>query len=104
MDESSRSRCINDIYFSRMHELSKNAQLVPRLRFMIGGVLELRVNKWVPHREEVSNCLICNHCERLFFLYGIDFVSLKELNFYDSTLSINQQISGEFVYYLSSHL
>ncbi|TKY73135.1 Eukaryotic translation initiation factor isoform 4G-1 [Spatholobus suberectus] len=54
LDESPKSRRINDIYFSRLKELSTNQQLVPRLRFMIRGVLELRANNWVPRREEVK--------------------------------------------------
>ncbi|RDX79443.1 Eukaryotic translation initiation factor isoform 4G-1 [Mucuna pruriens] len=54
LDESPKSRRINDIYISRLKELSTNLQLAPRLRFMIRGVLELRANNWVPRREEVK--------------------------------------------------
>nr|KYP31940.1 Eukaryotic initiation factor iso-4F subunit p82-34 [Cajanus cajan] len=54
LDESPKSRRINDIYFSRLKELSTNQQLVPRLRFMIRDVIELRANNWVPRREEVK--------------------------------------------------
>ncbi|KAK7411548.1 hypothetical protein VNO78_02982 [Psophocarpus tetragonolobus] len=54
LDESPKSRRINDNYFSRLKELSSNIQLVPRLRFMIRGVLELRASNWVPRREEVK--------------------------------------------------
>ena len=54
LDESPKSRRINDMYFSRLKELSTNPQLVPRLRFMIRGVLDLRANYWVPRREEVN--------------------------------------------------
>uniref|UniRef100_A0A2P2MMB1 MI domain-containing protein n=2 Tax=Rhizophora mucronata TaxID=61149 RepID=A0A2P2MMB1_RHIMU len=54
LDESPKSRRINDLYFSRLKELSSNPQLVPRLRFMIRDVLDLRGNNWVPRREEVK--------------------------------------------------
>jgi len=54
LDESPKSRRINDMYFSRLKELSTNPQLVPRLRFMVRDVLELRSNSWVPRREEVN--------------------------------------------------
>ncbi|CAJ1944857.1 unnamed protein product [Sphenostylis stenocarpa] len=54
LDESPKSRRINDIYFSRLKELSTNPQLAPRLRFMVRDVLELRSNNWIPRREEVK--------------------------------------------------
>ncbi|XP_061353175.1 eukaryotic translation initiation factor-like isoform X2 [Gastrolobium bilobum] len=54
LDESPKSRRINDMYFSRLKELSTNPQLAPRLRFMIRNVLDLRANNWVPRREEVK--------------------------------------------------
>ncbi|XP_050214105.1 eukaryotic translation initiation factor [Mercurialis annua] len=54
LDESLKSQRINDMYFSRLKELSSNPQLAPRLRFMIRDVLEMRSNKWVPRREEVK--------------------------------------------------
>ncbi|XP_027358510.1 eukaryotic translation initiation factor-like isoform X1 [Abrus precatorius] len=54
LDESPKSRRINDMYFSRLKELSTNPQLVPRLRFMIRDVIDLRANNWVPRREEVK--------------------------------------------------
>lgn len=54
LDESPKSRRINDLYFSRLKELSTNPQLVPRLRFMLRDVLDLRANNWVPRREEVD--------------------------------------------------
>ncbi|KAI9126074.1 hypothetical protein K1719_003492 [Acacia pycnantha] len=53
LDESPKSRRINDSYFSRLKELSANPQLAPRLRFMVRNVLDLRTNNWVPRREEV---------------------------------------------------
>ncbi|KAJ8747611.1 hypothetical protein K2173_014473 [Erythroxylum novogranatense] len=52
LDESPKSRYINDMYFSRMKELSSNLQLALQLRFMIRDVLELRANNWVPGHEE----------------------------------------------------
>ncbi|XP_028760877.1 eukaryotic translation initiation factor [Neltuma alba] len=54
LDESPKSRRINDLYFSRLRELNANPQLAPRLRFMIRDVLDLRANNWVPRREEVK--------------------------------------------------
>lgn len=56
LDESPKSRRINDMYFSQLKELSSNLQLVPRLRFMIRDVLDLRASNWVPRREEVIFC------------------------------------------------
>ncbi|KAJ0984276.1 hypothetical protein J5N97_002632 [Dioscorea zingiberensis] len=54
LDESPKSRRFNDAYFSRLKELTKNPKLVPRLRFMVSNVLDLRANNWIPRREEVK--------------------------------------------------
>ncbi|XP_077217320.1 eukaryotic translation initiation factor-like [Tasmannia lanceolata] len=54
LDESPKSRHVNDSYFKRLKELTTNPQLAPRLRFMVRDVLELRANNWVPRREEVK--------------------------------------------------
>ncbi|XWS73110.1 hypothetical protein CRYUN_Cryun02cG0097300 [Craigia yunnanensis] len=54
LDESPKSRRINDVYFSKLKELTTNPQLAPRLRFMVRDVLDLRANNWVPRREEVK--------------------------------------------------
>ncbi|XP_022732657.1 eukaryotic translation initiation factor-like [Durio zibethinus] len=54
LDESPKSRRINDMYFSRLKELTTNPQLAPRLRFMVRDVLDLRANNWIPRREEVK--------------------------------------------------
>ncbi|XP_043704925.1 eukaryotic translation initiation factor isoform X2 [Telopea speciosissima] len=54
LDESPKSKRINDVYFSRLKELTTNPQLAPRLRFMVRNVLELRACNWVPRREEVK--------------------------------------------------
>ncbi|KAM5564653.1 eukaryotic translation initiation factor [Rosa sericea] len=54
LDESQKSRRINDTYFSRLKELTTNSQLAPRLRFMVRNVLDTRANNWVPRREEVK--------------------------------------------------
>lgn len=59
LDESPKSRRINDAYFSRLKELTTNPQLAPRLKFMVRDVLDLRSNNWVPRREEV-----------VFFFFG----------------------------------
>ncbi|CAI0427576.1 unnamed protein product [Linum tenue] len=54
LDESPKSRRINDVYMKRLKELSSNSQLAARLRFMVKDVLDLRSNNWVPRREEVK--------------------------------------------------
>ncbi|XP_059453036.1 uncharacterized protein LOC132183681 isoform X2 [Corylus avellana] len=54
LDESPKSRRINDIYFSRLKDLSINPQLAPHVRFMLRNVLDLRSNNWVPRHEEVK--------------------------------------------------
>ncbi|KAM1703599.1 hypothetical protein ACFX1X_026200 [Malus domestica] len=54
LDEKPKSRSINDMYFSRMKELTTNPQLAPRLRFMVRDVIDLRSNNWVPRREEIK--------------------------------------------------
>lgn len=54
LDESLKSRRVNDVYFSKLKELTTNQQLAPRLRFMVRDVLDLRTNNWVPRREEVN--------------------------------------------------
>ncbi|XP_004291969.1 PREDICTED: eukaryotic translation initiation factor isoform 4G-1-like [Fragaria vesca subsp. vesca] len=54
LDESPKSRRINEKYFNKLKELTTNSQLAPRLRFMVRNVLEMRANNWVPRREEVK--------------------------------------------------
>ena len=54
LDESPKSRGINDTYFVRLKELTMHPKLAPRLRFMVGNVIDLRANNWVPRREEVG--------------------------------------------------
>lgn len=54
LDESKKSKHINDLYFGRLKHLSTNSQLASRLRFMVRDVLDLRANNWVPRREEVK--------------------------------------------------
>lgn len=54
LDESPKSRRINDVYFIRLKDLASNPQLAPRLRFMVRDVIDLRANKWIPRREEVN--------------------------------------------------
>ncbi|KAJ0090772.1 hypothetical protein Patl1_12599 [Pistacia atlantica] len=54
LDESPKSRRVNDVYFSRLKELTTNQQLAPRLRFLVRDVLDLRTSNWVPRREEVK--------------------------------------------------
>ncbi|XP_068343483.1 eukaryotic translation initiation factor-like [Pyrus communis] len=54
LDEKPKSRSINDMYFSRMKELTTNPQLAPRLRFMVRDVIDLRSKNWVPRREEIK--------------------------------------------------
>lgn len=68
LDKIPKSRLINDLYFSRLKELSTNAQLAPRLRFMVRDVIDLRANNWVPRREEVT-------CHTLPNLLLYDFVT-----------------------------
>ncbi|KAM3269955.1 eukaryotic translation initiation factor-like [Capsicum chacoense] len=54
LDENNNSRSVNDVYFNRLKQLSTNPLLVPRLRFMVRDVMDLRSNNWVPRREEVK--------------------------------------------------
>lgn len=54
LDENLKSRRINDVYMSRLKELSTLDQLAPRLRFMVRNILDLRTNSWVPRREEIK--------------------------------------------------
>ncbi|KAK3189724.1 hypothetical protein Dsin_029285 [Dipteronia sinensis] len=64
LDDSPKSRRINDTYFSRLKDLTINPQLAPRLRFMVRDVLDRRANNWVPRREEVKAKTITEiHCE-----------------------------------------
>jgi len=68
LDESPKSRRINDVYFGRLKELASNPQLAPRLKFMVRGVLDLRMNNWIPRREEVR--FLCHY----FLIQLIDAV------------------------------
>ncbi|KAG5225901.1 MIF4G domain-containing family protein [Salix suchowensis] len=54
LDESPKSRRINDLYFGRLKALASNPLLAPRLRFLVRDVLDLRMNKWIPRREEIK--------------------------------------------------
>ncbi|KAK1385761.1 Eukaryotic translation initiation factor [Heracleum sosnowskyi] len=54
LDENQKSKRINDVYFIRLKELSKNPQLASQLRFMVRDIIDQRSNGWVPRREEVK--------------------------------------------------
>ncbi|CAH8355710.1 unnamed protein product [Eruca vesicaria subsp. sativa] len=54
LDDSPRSRGINDTYFLRLKELTMHPMLAPRLKFMVRNVIDLRADKWVPRREEMK--------------------------------------------------
>lgn len=54
LDESPKSRHVNDSYFDRLQELSTSPHLAPRIRFMVRNVIDLRRNKWVPRLEEMK--------------------------------------------------
>ncbi|XP_068651903.1 eukaryotic translation initiation factor-like [Aristolochia californica] len=54
LDESPKSKRVNDVYFNRLKDLTTNRQLAPRLKFMVRNVLDLRANNWVPRREEIK--------------------------------------------------
>ncbi|KAM7267871.1 hypothetical protein ACFE04_010037 [Oxalis oulophora] len=54
LDETPKSRWMNDVYFNRLKELTTNPQLASRLRFMVRDVIDLRSNNWVPRREEMK--------------------------------------------------
>ncbi|CAK7353968.1 unnamed protein product [Dovyalis caffra] len=54
LDENPKARRVNDVYFSRLKDLTTNPQLASRFRFMVRNVLDLRANSWVPRREEVK--------------------------------------------------
>ncbi|XP_048491005.2 eukaryotic translation initiation factor-like [Beta vulgaris subsp. vulgaris] len=56
LDENPKSRRINDVYMSRLKELSTLDQLAPHLRFMVCDILNLRTNNWVPRSEEDKKC------------------------------------------------
>ncbi|CAA7046368.1 unnamed protein product [Microthlaspi erraticum] len=54
LDGSMKSKRINDAYFRRLQDLSKNPQLELRLRFMVQNIIDLRSDGWVPRREEMK--------------------------------------------------
>ncbi|KFK27326.1 hypothetical protein AALP_AA8G368600 [Arabis alpina] len=54
LDGNMKSKWINDTYFKRLQDLSKNPQLELRLRFMVQNIIDLRSDGWVPRREEMK--------------------------------------------------
>ncbi|XP_076910799.1 eukaryotic translation initiation factor-like [Bidens hawaiensis] len=54
LDESPKSRRINDLYFTRLKELSTNQQLANRMKFMVRDVIDLISKKWIPRMAEVK--------------------------------------------------
>ncbi|KAL9683249.1 hypothetical protein QQ045_015068 [Rhodiola kirilowii] len=54
LDQSQKSKWLNDVYFSRLTELTTNGYLASRLRFMVRDVIDLRANNWIPRRKEVK--------------------------------------------------
>lgn len=95
LDESPKSRRINDMYFSRLKDLTSNPQLAPRLRFMVRDILDLRTNNWIPRREEVNTqikflefiywtigydrCVGCFRYLRVLMLYPVIQVKAKTI-------------------------
>ncbi|KAI4380527.1 hypothetical protein MLD38_006705 [Melastoma candidum] len=54
LDEGPKSKRMNDVYFSRLKDLTNNLELASRLRFMVKDAIDLRTNNWVPRREEIK--------------------------------------------------
>ncbi|KAM3336979.1 putative protein isoform X1 [Capsicum galapagoense] len=89
LDENENSRCINDVYFNRLKELSTSPQLVPRLRFMVLDVLDLRSNNWIPRREEVGGSCVEG---RESFRYTLDqMLQLREEAFIPTLIKPKRQ-------------
>ncbi|KAM3269965.1 putative protein isoform X1 [Capsicum chacoense] len=89
LDENENSRCINDVYFNRLKELSTSPQLVPRLRFMVLDVLDLRSNNWIPRREEVGGSRVEG---RESFRYTLDqMLQLREEAFIPTLIKPKRQ-------------
>ncbi|XP_010927942.1 uncharacterized protein [Elaeis guineensis] len=120
LDESPKSRRFNDVYFNRLKELTTNPQLVPRFRFMVHDLLDLRANNWIPRREKdilmsqlTADSQCCSllldcfnkrcHCSRIVskkissFQKNPDklYYSCKELCFVDRCLPINNQFRSQ---------
>jgi translation initiation factor 4G len=49
-----KSRRILDSYFVRMEQVSNNQHFESQMRFMVGKVLDLRANKWIPRHDEMK--------------------------------------------------
>ncbi|KAI8540977.1 hypothetical protein RHMOL_Rhmol08G0027200 [Rhododendron molle] len=61
LDETPTSLHFNDIYFSRLKELSTNPQLAPKVRSMVRDVIDLRASSWIPrHEEDLDHKLALN--------------------------------------------
>jgi translation initiation factor 4G len=54
LEENPKSRSIVDSYFIRMEQVSNNQHFASQMRFMVGKVLDLRANKWIPRHEEMK--------------------------------------------------
>jgi len=55
LDENPKSSSIVDSYFIRMEQVSNNQHFASQMRFMVGKVLDLRANKWIPRREDIKS-------------------------------------------------
>jgi len=54
LEENPKSRKIIDSYFASMKQLNNNQGLASQPRFMVGKVLDLRANNWIPRGEEMN--------------------------------------------------
>ncbi|KAI0795099.1 hypothetical protein C8Q75DRAFT_748900 [Abortiporus biennis] len=49
--DTPKARAHMDVYFSRMKELTKSANVNSRMQFMLQDVIELRERKWIPRNQ-----------------------------------------------------
>jgi len=54
LEQNPKSRPIVDSYFVRMKQVSKDQHFSSQMRFMVGKILDLRANKWIPKHEEMK--------------------------------------------------
>lgn len=52
--DSEKGRGLMDQYFSRMEQLSRNQELMPRIRFMLRDAIDLRRDSWTPRKATNS--------------------------------------------------
>lgn len=60
LEATTKNKAKFETFFTALEKLSKNRMLLPRIRFMIRDVIDLRKSSWIPRRDVLQVDWVCS--------------------------------------------